>query len=225
MRPRSSNVIGPRLPSPAARASPRGGTGSSPPRRRRNRRSARPAQAVAPCRSRYDGARGPSPAERRAAAIGGRASTCHRARSARSVRAASSAVVNPGGAGVTHSFDGIRVVQDTGCRFPILNAPVGYFARARRRRAHGDPLHELGREPGAWQLEAGDHRLRRHLELRSGGCPASGCGWRTPSSPRPYSAARWTRRATRTPGRFSKPSSAAGSTGRRSAARRVGDVG
>jgi enoyl-[acyl-carrier protein] reductase II len=31
---------------------------------------------------------------------------------------------------VTHSFDGNRVVQDTGCRLPILNAPVGYFARA-----------------------------------------------------------------------------------------------
>lgn len=28
------------------------------------------------------------------------------------------------------SFDGNRVVRDTGCRFPIFNAPVGYFARA-----------------------------------------------------------------------------------------------
>jgi len=31
---------------------------------------------------------------------------------------------------VTHSFEGNRVVQDTGCRYPIFNAPVGYFARA-----------------------------------------------------------------------------------------------
>jgi len=31
---------------------------------------------------------------------------------------------------VTHSFENNRVVQDTGCRFPIFNAPVGYFARA-----------------------------------------------------------------------------------------------
>jgi enoyl-[acyl-carrier protein] reductase II len=31
---------------------------------------------------------------------------------------------------VTHSFEGNRFVRDTGCRFPILNAPVGYFARA-----------------------------------------------------------------------------------------------
>lgn len=28
------------------------------------------------------------------------------------------------------SFQGNRLVQDTGCRFPIFNAPVGYFARA-----------------------------------------------------------------------------------------------
>ncbi len=27
------------------------------------------------------------------------------------------------------SFEGNRVVRDTGCRFPIFNAPVGYFAR------------------------------------------------------------------------------------------------
>ena len=31
---------------------------------------------------------------------------------------------------MTHSFDGNRVVADTGCRFPIFNAPVGYFARS-----------------------------------------------------------------------------------------------
>jgi enoyl-[acyl-carrier protein] reductase II len=31
---------------------------------------------------------------------------------------------------VTNSFEGNRVVQDTGCRYPIFNAPVGYFARA-----------------------------------------------------------------------------------------------
>ena len=31
---------------------------------------------------------------------------------------------------MTHSFEGNRVVADTGCRFPIFNAPVGYFARA-----------------------------------------------------------------------------------------------
>ena len=31
---------------------------------------------------------------------------------------------------MTQTFDGNRVVRDTGCRFPILNAPVGYFARA-----------------------------------------------------------------------------------------------
>jgi len=31
---------------------------------------------------------------------------------------------------VTQTFDGNRVVRDTGCRFPILNEPVGYFARA-----------------------------------------------------------------------------------------------
>jgi enoyl-[acyl-carrier protein] reductase II len=31
---------------------------------------------------------------------------------------------------VTHTFEGNRVVRDTGCRFPIFNAPVGYFARA-----------------------------------------------------------------------------------------------
>jgi enoyl-[acyl-carrier protein] reductase II len=29
-----------------------------------------------------------------------------------------------------HEFTGNRVVADTGCRFPIMNAPVGYFARA-----------------------------------------------------------------------------------------------
>lgn len=34
------------------------------------------------------------------------------------------------GTGVTHSFEGNRVVEHTGCRFPIFNAPVGYFARA-----------------------------------------------------------------------------------------------
>ncbi len=32
---------------------------------------------------------------------------------------------------MTHSFEGNRVVRDTGCRFPIFNAPVGYFARAK----------------------------------------------------------------------------------------------
>jgi enoyl-[acyl-carrier protein] reductase II len=31
---------------------------------------------------------------------------------------------------VSHSFQGNRVVRDTGCRVPIFNAPVGYFARA-----------------------------------------------------------------------------------------------
>lgn len=31
---------------------------------------------------------------------------------------------------MTMSFEGNRVVRDTGCRYPILNAPVGYFARA-----------------------------------------------------------------------------------------------
>jgi enoyl-[acyl-carrier protein] reductase II len=31
---------------------------------------------------------------------------------------------------VTNSFAANRVVQDTGCRYPIFNAPVGYFARA-----------------------------------------------------------------------------------------------
>jgi enoyl-[acyl-carrier protein] reductase II len=31
---------------------------------------------------------------------------------------------------VTKSFEGNRVVRDTGCRYPIFNAPVGYFARA-----------------------------------------------------------------------------------------------
>ena len=31
---------------------------------------------------------------------------------------------------VRYSFDDNRVVRDTGCRFPIFNAPVGYFARA-----------------------------------------------------------------------------------------------
>ena len=31
---------------------------------------------------------------------------------------------------MTQSFEGNRVVQDTGCRVPIFNAPVGYFARA-----------------------------------------------------------------------------------------------
>src|SRR3954468_14295309 len=29
-----------------------------------------------------------------------------------------------------HSFDGNRVVADTGSRFPIFNAPIGYFARS-----------------------------------------------------------------------------------------------
>ena len=29
-----------------------------------------------------------------------------------------------------HTFAGNRVVQDTGCCYPIFNAPVGYFARA-----------------------------------------------------------------------------------------------
>jgi enoyl-[acyl-carrier protein] reductase II len=32
---------------------------------------------------------------------------------------------------VTRSFDDNRVVRHTGCRYPIFNAPVGYFARAR----------------------------------------------------------------------------------------------
>lgn len=31
---------------------------------------------------------------------------------------------------MSYSFEGNRVVRDTGCRFPIFNAPVGYFARA-----------------------------------------------------------------------------------------------
>ena len=31
---------------------------------------------------------------------------------------------------MTNTFEGNRVVRDTGCRYPILNAPVGYFARA-----------------------------------------------------------------------------------------------
>ena len=31
---------------------------------------------------------------------------------------------------MTQTFESNRVVQDTGCRFPIFNAPVGYFARA-----------------------------------------------------------------------------------------------
>ena len=31
---------------------------------------------------------------------------------------------------MTNTFAGNRVVRDTGCRYPILNAPVGYFARA-----------------------------------------------------------------------------------------------
>lgn len=29
-----------------------------------------------------------------------------------------------------HSFEGNRVVRDTGSRYPILNAPIGYFARS-----------------------------------------------------------------------------------------------
>ena len=29
-----------------------------------------------------------------------------------------------------HSFAGNRVVRDTGARYPIFNAPVGYFARS-----------------------------------------------------------------------------------------------
>ena len=28
------------------------------------------------------------------------------------------------------SFDGNRVVRDTGATYPIFNAPIGYFARA-----------------------------------------------------------------------------------------------
>ena len=31
---------------------------------------------------------------------------------------------------MSQSFEGNRVVRDTGCRVPIFNAPVGYFARA-----------------------------------------------------------------------------------------------
>jgi enoyl-[acyl-carrier protein] reductase II len=31
---------------------------------------------------------------------------------------------------VSTAFEGNRIVRDTGCRFPICNAPVGYFARA-----------------------------------------------------------------------------------------------
>jgi enoyl-[acyl-carrier protein] reductase II len=31
---------------------------------------------------------------------------------------------------VSHAFEGNRIVQAFGCRFPIFNAPVGYFARA-----------------------------------------------------------------------------------------------
>ena len=39
-------------------------------------------------------------------------------------------VVTDRGAIGMQSFEGNRVVRDTGCRFPIFNAPVGYFARA-----------------------------------------------------------------------------------------------
>ncbi len=28
-----------------------------------------------------------------------------------------------------YSFEGNRVVRDTGARYPIFNAPIGYFAR------------------------------------------------------------------------------------------------
>src|ERR1044072_8308256 len=31
---------------------------------------------------------------------------------------------------MSESFGGNRVVRDAGCRYPIFNAPVGYFARA-----------------------------------------------------------------------------------------------
>ena len=31
---------------------------------------------------------------------------------------------------MSYTFEGNRVVRDTGCRYPIFNAPVGYFARA-----------------------------------------------------------------------------------------------
>ena len=31
---------------------------------------------------------------------------------------------------MTNTFEGNRVVRDTSCRYPIFNAPVGYFARA-----------------------------------------------------------------------------------------------
>lgn len=31
---------------------------------------------------------------------------------------------------MSHSFEGNRVVRDTGARYPVFNAPIGYFARA-----------------------------------------------------------------------------------------------
>ena len=95
----------------------------------------------------------------------------------------------------------------------------GRRLRPRRRgRPHGHAVHELGREPGARQLEAGHHRLRRDAQHRSRACPASACASPAPSSPRPCSVARSTRPATPTPGRSSRRSSTAASTRRWSGA-------
>ena len=94
----------------------------------------------------------------------------------------------------------------------------GRRVRPRRRgRADGHPVHELGREPGARQLEAGHHRLRRHAEHRSGHARQSGCASSATSWPRPCSAATSTPPATPTPDRSSRRSSTAGSTRRWSA--------
>jgi hypothetical protein len=51
---------------------------------------------------------------------------------------------------VTDPFGGNRVGQDTGCQFPILNVPVGYFARGELAGRvcggrHGAHRHALGR--------------------------------------------------------------------------------
>jgi hypothetical protein len=90
----------------------------------------------------------------------------------------SATVVNPGGAGVTDPFGGNRVGQDTGCRFPILNVPVGYFASGELPRRgvcggrHGAHRDGLGRvafvpaRPHRAEPRRGGAQLDRDVVLR-----------------------------------------------------------
>src|SRR4029077_18218607 len=68
---------------------------------------------------------------------------------------------------MTESFEGNRVVRDTGCRYPILNAPVGYFARASLTgaisAAGGFGLMETSSQ-GLGETEAEVHLVRQRTD-------------------------------------------------------------